>query len=159
MTMLCEKTLDTEIGALRLVADDDALVAVDLPTYRHGGAHEARRVARHDVLDHAARELGEYFAGRRRTFTTPLRPDGTEFQREVWDALLGIPFGETCSYGAIAKKLGRPRAVRAVGAANGRNPLPIIVPCHRVIGASGALVGYGGGLDVKRWLLRHEGVA
>src|SRR6185436_10607509 len=106
---------------------------------RHGPAEEDRG---HPVLDLAARELGEYFAGRRRSFSVPLRPEGTAFQRAVWRELLTIPFGETRSYGQIARAIGRPESVRAVGAANGANPLSLFVPCHRVIGASGALTGY-----------------
>ncbi len=106
--------------------------------------------------DLAATQLREYFAGHRRTFDVPIAPIGTAFQLEVWRALTAIPFGETRSYGELARTLGRPSASRAVGAANGQNPLSIIVPCHRVIAASGALTGYAGGLDAKRWLLGHE---
>jgi methylated-DNA-[protein]-cysteine S-methyltransferase len=102
------------------------------------------------------RQLDEYFAGRRTTFDVPLSPAGTAFQRDVWNALLQIPYGETTSYGQLARKIGRPAAVRAVGAANGQNPIPIIIPCHRVIGGDGRLVGFGGGLNVKRFLLALE---
>jgi methylated-DNA-[protein]-cysteine S-methyltransferase len=108
------------------------------------------------VLETAAAQLAEYFAGRRRTFDLPLAPRGTGFQQRVWRALSAIPYGETRSYGAIAASIGRPAASRAVGAANGKNPIWIIVPCHRVIGASGHLTGYAGGIAVKRWLLEHE---
>jgi methylated-DNA-[protein]-cysteine S-methyltransferase len=108
------------------------------------------------VLSAAAVQLGEYFAGRRKEFEVPLAPQGTPFQRAVWSELLRIPFGETVSYGEIAARIARPRAVRAVGAANGRNPIALIVPCHRVIGSDGTLTGYGGGLPTKRWLLAHE---
>lgn len=108
------------------------------------------------ILDRAAAQLGEYFAGERTTFDLELAPEGTEFQQKVWMLLRAIPFGETRSYGQLATKLKRPTASRAVGAANGRNPLGIIVPCHRVIGASGDLTGYAGGLPMKRWLLAHE---
>jgi methylated-DNA-[protein]-cysteine S-methyltransferase len=108
------------------------------------------------ALAAAVRELGEYFAGKRTDFKVPLRPAGTAFQREVWDALVRIPFGSTASYGEIARSIGRPLAVRAVGAANGANPIAIFIPCHRVIGGSGSLVGYGGGLWRKEWLLTHE---
>ena len=104
-------------------------------------------------------QLGEYFAGRRRRFDVPLRPAGTPFQLAVLEALRTIPYGETRSYGDIAQQIGRPRAVRAVGMANGRNPLPIIIPCHRVIGADGSLTGFGGGLKAKRHLLALEGAA
>jgi methylated-DNA-[protein]-cysteine S-methyltransferase len=108
------------------------------------------------VLERTAEQLAEYFAGERREFDLPLAARGTGFQEIVWRALLAIPFGETCSYGEIAKAIGRPSASRAVGAANGRNPISIIIPCHRVIGSTGELTGYGGGMDNKRWLLDHE---
>jgi methylated-DNA-[protein]-cysteine S-methyltransferase len=111
----------------------------------------------HPLLDAARRQLDEYFAGTRRVFELPLAPRGTPFQRRVWDALCSIGYGETCSYAAIAAMIGAPRAVRAVGAANGRNPLGIVVPCHRVIGANGTLTGYAGGLERKAGLLRLEG--
>ena len=101
-------------------------------------------------------QLGEYFSGRRKSFDLPLQFDGTEFQVSVLKALQDIPYGETVSYGEIARRIGKPKAVRAVGAANGRNPLPIVVPCHRVIGSSGDLTGFGGGLDTKEALLRLE---
>lgn len=108
------------------------------------------------TLTAAAAQLGEYFAGKRQRFDLTLDPQGTEFQRKVWNALAAIPYGETRNYREIAEAVGTPRAVRAVGAANGRNPLPIVVPCHRVIGADGKLVGYAGGLTVKRILLDLE---
>ena len=108
------------------------------------------------VLRAAARELEEYFAGKRVSFDLPLDPAGTPFQGAVWRALREVPFGETATYGEIARRVGHPAAARAVGAANGRNPISIIIPCHRIIGADGSLTGYGGGLDRKEWLLRHE---
>lgn len=108
------------------------------------------------LLAQAARELGEYFDGIRRTFTFPISLQGTPFQKEVWRALRSIPYGETRTYGQIAAQIGRPKAVRAVGMANHRNPLPIVVPCHRVVGADGSLTGYAGGLDIKTLLLRLE---
>jgi methylated-DNA-[protein]-cysteine S-methyltransferase len=111
----------------------------------------------HPLILEAERQLAEYFAGRRQRFTLPLDPSGTAFQRDVWDALRTIPFGETRSYAQIARQIGHPRAVRAVGAANGRNPLSIVVPCHRVVGSTGALTGFAGGLDVKARLLALEG--
>jgi methylated-DNA-[protein]-cysteine S-methyltransferase len=101
-------------------------------------------------------QLDEYFAGQRRVFDVPLAPDGTDFQRAVWHALLTVPYGETCSYQQIALRIDQPKALRAVGAANGANPIPIIIPCHRVIGSDGSLTGFGGGLDSKRWLLDLE---
>lgn len=150
-------TLDVEspVGSLRLAADGDALVALELPGRERPGAASAGG-RRHPVLRRAAEQLAEWFAGERREFELPLRPAGTPFQEEVWRALLAIPYGATESYAALAARVGRPGAARAVGAANGRNPLAIVVPCHRVIGASGALTGYGGGLPLKRWLLAHE---
>ena len=107
---------------------------------------------------HVEQQLAEYFAGQRRDFDLAVEPQGTEFQRQVWHQLLEIPYGTTCSYQDIAQAIGRPQAVRAVGRANGTNPIPIVIPCHRVIGANGTLTGYGGGLDVKRQLLVLEGV-
>ena len=111
----------------------------------------------HSMLDQATRQIDEYFDGRRHAFDLPIDLQGTPFQREVWQQLLKVPFGQTVSYQAIANVIGRPRAARAVGAANGRNPISIIVPCHRVVGSDGSLAGYGGGLWRKEWLLRHEG--
>lgn len=108
------------------------------------------------VLAAAATQLGEYFAGHRRRFDLPLAPSGTTFQREAWQALCTIPYGDTITYGEQARRMGRPTAVRAAGGANARNPLPIVVPCHRVVGRSGTLVGFAGGLDRKAWLLEHE---
>ncbi len=108
------------------------------------------------ILSEARRQLAEYFAGTRRDFDLELKMQGTEFQRRVWDALVEIPFGETRTYGQQARRIGLPDAPRAVGAANGQNPISIIVPCHRVIGANGALTGYGGGIERKKWLLAHE---
>jgi methylated-DNA-[protein]-cysteine S-methyltransferase len=109
-----------------------------------------------DILDAAVTQIQEYFAGARRTFDLPLDLGGTPFQQKVWLELGSIPFGTTISYGEQARRVGRPQAARAVGAANGRNPVPIVLPCHRVIGSGGALTGFGGGLDTKRTLLRHE---
>ncbi len=109
------------------------------------------------VLERARQQLDEYFAGGRTAFDLPLDPTGSAFERRVWDALRAIPFGTTMSYSELARRLGDGRATRAVGAANGKNPIPIIIPCHRVVGSRGELTGYGGGLDRKRWLLEHEG--
>jgi len=146
-------TYKSPLGVLRLVADADELVGLYLPNAEDVPAAQEKSTP---VLRAAAVQLDEYFAGTRRDFDLPLAPRGTAFQERVWRALLAIRYGETWSYGALAKKIGRPAASRAVGAANGRNPIAIIVPCHRVIGASGDLTGYGGGLDIKRWLLAHE---
>lgn len=111
----------------------------------------------HPTLDEAIRQLTEYFDGKRYAFDLPLALHGTQFQREVWQQLLKVPFGQMVSYQGIANAIGRPRAARAVGAANGSNPISIVVPCHRVVGSDGSLTGYGGGLWRKEWLLRHEG--
>lgn len=158
--MLVQRLLESPLGQLRLVATASALVGVYFPEHRHAPALDARDVAgeagRHDVLALAARELEAYFAGRWARFSTPLAPRGTEFQRAVWSALQAIPLGETRSYTDLARAIGRPEAVRAVGAANGMNPLSLFIPCHRVIGADGALTGYAGGIAAKRWLLEHE---
>ena len=108
------------------------------------------------LIKNAAKQMSEYFAGRRREFDLPLEFNGTDFQKRVWEALLTIPFGETCSYGEIAAQIGNPKAARAVGMANNRNPISIICPCHRVIGSDGSLIGYGGGLANKEYLLRLE---
>jgi len=147
------QTLESPIGMLHLYARGDALVAVELPNRpQPSGVPGA-----HSVLAAAAAQLREYFAGARTRFELPLAPEGTSFQRRVWTQLLAIPYGTTCSYADVARAIGRPTACRAVGAANGKNPIAIIVPCHRVIGAGGALTGYGGGLPTKRWLLQKEG--
>jgi methylated-DNA-[protein]-cysteine S-methyltransferase len=146
------------LGDLQLIAGDDGLLGLYLPDPRHGPAPASHRSA--DEPFAAVREqLDAYFAGELETFDLRLAPAGTAFQLRVWEELTRIPFGETISYGELAGRLGEPRAVRAVGLANGRNPISIVVPCHRVIGADGSLVGYGGGLERKRWLLEHEAVA
>lgn len=155
MTERYTAIVPTPIGDLPLVASDAGLVAIRWA----GDAPPAGAVPApgHAVLAAAAAQLTEYFAGTRRAFDLPLDPAGTPFQRSVWAALATIPFGATVSYAAIARAIERPTATRAVGAANGQNPLPIVVPCHRVIGSGGALTGFGGGLAIKRWLLAHEG--
>jgi methylated-DNA-[protein]-cysteine S-methyltransferase len=152
MSTMIEMTISSPLGPLRLYAERDELVGVYLPE----AEAPPGAAGRSDVLVATARQLDEYFAGKRRDFDLPLAPRGTGFQTLVWRALLQIPYGETWSYGQLARTIGRPAASRAVGSANGRNPIPIIVPCHRVIGASGDLTGYGGGLPIKRWLLDHE---
>ncbi len=114
-------------------------------------------VATNDVCEKAVAQISEYFAGSRQEFDLPITLEGTEFQQQVWQELRSIPFGQTVSYGDLARSIGKPSAVRAVGAANGDNPVSIIVPCHRVIGSDGGLTGYGGGLPRKQWLLKHEG--
>jgi methylated-DNA-[protein]-cysteine S-methyltransferase len=150
LTML---RMRSPIGALHLVARGDELAALCLPD----SPVPAARAGTGGVLALAHHQLDEYFAGDRREFELPLAPEGTAFQQRVWRALLAIRYGETCSYGHIARAIGRPAASRAVGAANGKNPIAIIIPCHRVIGANGTLTGYGGGLPTKQWLLAHEG--
>ena len=151
--------IDSPIGPLGLVATDQGLRAViwrgeetsvKLPTDMLDGSD-------HPVLIRAAEQLTEYFHGGRTRFDLPLDLRGTEFQVAAWRALGDIPYGSTRSYGTQAAQIGRPRAVRAIGQANGRNPVPIVLPCHRVIGADGSLVGFGGGLDTKTLLLQHEG--
>jgi methylated-DNA-[protein]-cysteine S-methyltransferase len=155
--MWVDSTL-TAVGRLRLVGGDAGLAGILWETQDPGdaGIELDREHQRHPVLLQAARELREYFAGQRREFAVPLEFRGTEFQNKVWRALRSIPFGETRSYGALASQIGAPKASRAVGAANGRNPIPIILPCHRVIGSSGSLTGFGGGLPMKQQLLAHE---
>jgi methylated-DNA-[protein]-cysteine S-methyltransferase len=145
--------VETPVGLLTLVGGDTGLRAVLWP----GGPtpHDAEP-GPHAVLAETERQLREYFEGTRRTFELPLELVGTPFQRRAWLALANIPYATTVSYGEKARRLGVPRAARAIGAANGRNPLSIVLPCHRVVGAGGALTGYGGGLDAKRRLLDHE---
>ena len=147
--------LETPIGTLVLECDDDVLIGVWLPHERRHGRNDTGDTP--PVLKETATQLEEYFAGERREFDVPMELDGTPFQKEVWAELSRIPYGETISYGELARRVGRPSAPRAVGQANGRNPIPIIVPCHRVL-ASNGIGGYGGGLAVKRALLAVEGV-
>jgi methylated-DNA-[protein]-cysteine S-methyltransferase len=148
--------IPSPVGRLRLVADAHGLRQVGFERERHPKApsldwiRDAARVA------FARTQIDEYFEGRRQVFELPLHPLGTPFQLEVWHALAGIPYGATVSYGEVARRIGQPQAVRAVGAANGRNPLPIVLPCHRVIGSDGSLTGFGGGLPTKRFLLALE---
>ena len=148
--------LDTPIGELLLAGDDDALCLVGFPEGSMRRDPEADWIYNEKPFAVARQQLTEYFAGERREFDLPLKLDGTEFQMSVLRALQQIPYGASTSYADIAERIGRPKAVRAVGAANGRNPIPIIVPCHRVIGSHGDLTGFGGGLDTKEALLRLE---
>jgi methylated-DNA-[protein]-cysteine S-methyltransferase len=152
---------DTPVGSLLIVASEVGITTVRFPNRsgrrladpgRKPGASGAT-----ELLQLTCTQLTEYFAGSRTTFDVPLDPEGTNFERRVWDMLREIPYGATTSYGVLAKRLGDITLSRAVGAANGANPIPIIVPCHRVIGSNGDLTGFGGGLDRKRWLLEHEG--
>lgn len=149
-------TCPSPLGELRLAGDGEALTALYLPD--HAGSSMPEMVGRDDPGPFATvvAELEAWFAGERTCFEVPLAPAGTPFQQEVWGALRAIPYGQTRGYGELAASVGRPGAARAVGLANGRNPISVIVPCHRVIGVSGALTGYGGGVERKRWLLDHE---
>jgi len=153
------RTVASPVGKLMLVASESGLAAIlwendDSDRVRLGSTMEDRG---HPVLIAAERQLAEYFAGERKRFDLPLDFNGTEFQKQVWSALLTIPFGETRSYAEIARLIGRPAACRAVGAANGKNPISIVAPCHRVIGANGTLTGFAGGLKAKEYLLQLEG--
>ncbi|HET8537508.1 MAG TPA: methylated-DNA--[protein]-cysteine S-methyltransferase [Solirubrobacteraceae bacterium] len=141
--------IDSPVGPLTLVERDGALARLSFGALGDGSAPSP-------LLDRAVSQLHEYFAGERRAFDLPLAPSGTEFQLACWRALAEIPYGETRSYGEQARRIGRPDRARAVGAANGANPIAIILPCHRVIGADGSLVGFGGGLETKRQLLDLE---
>lgn len=148
-----ETTIQSPIGPVTIRCDGDAITAVSFgPSTAGSGAEEPV----HPILRRAATQLREYFAGKRTEFDLPLGARGTAWQESVWSALRGIPFGETASYGDVARRAGNAKAARAVGAANHVNPIAIVVPCHRVIGSDGALVGYAGGKDVKSWLLLHE---
>lgn len=152
------------VGELVLTASDTALTGVYFSTSRRGpppthqaGWVESNKGPAADILARARRQLEEYFARVRTTFDLPLEALGSAFEHRVWNALRVIPYGTTTTYGALAQRLGDKRSTRAVGLANGKNPIPIIVPCHRVVGSKGELTGFGGGLEAKRWLLEHEG--
>jgi len=157
---LVYKFVQTPIGKLKLVAGREGVVAIlwgrETPSQVDLDLGEMRNDDSNRILIETEWQLNEYFAGKRREFCLRLEMRGTPFQKSVWEALLAIPYGETRSYGQIAKQIGRPTASRAVGAANGQNPIPIVVPCHRVIGSTGKLTGFGGGLDVKEKLLNIE---
>ncbi|MCE9609734.1 MAG: methylated-DNA--[protein]-cysteine S-methyltransferase [Chthoniobacter sp.] len=144
------------VGTIQLTGTDAALTGVFMEQHRHQPVRPLHAVRDAAPLRTAQEALEAYFAGERRTFTLALAPQGTAFQQRVWLALRAIPYGTTISYGELARRIGQPRASRAVGLANGRNPISIIVPCHRVIGANGTLTGYGGGLERKRYLLALE---
>ncbi len=149
--------VESPIGPLSLVADGAGrLVGLHMEDQAHRPDPSSLGPRREGILPEAVRQLREYFAGDRTEFDLDLVLVGTPFQEEVWAGLLRIPYGETASYGQLATAIGRPKAVRAVGLANGRNPIAVVVPCHRVIGADGSLTGYGGGMERKRWLLDHE---
>ena len=164
--MLRSTTIDSPIGPLTIVASDAGIRAIlwevdsDVERVRIGDDGAAVVViddpTEDRVLADACRQLGEYFAGSRQEFDLPLDPRGTPFQHAAWEALRAIPYGSTVSYGEQARRLGDSRKARAVGAANGRNPISVVVPCHRVVGADGSLTGFAAGVDVKAWLLDHE---
>jgi methylated-DNA-[protein]-cysteine S-methyltransferase len=146
-----ERVIDSPVGPLKIEGDDRSITGIWLNAK---GAITRGRAS--GVLADLEQQLDAYFSGASKTFDLPLAPKGTPFQIDVWTALQAIPYGATCSYSDVAQKIGRADAVRAVGAANGQNPIPIVIPCHRVIGANGSLTGFGGGLPMKKWLLAHE---
>ncbi|HLY03604.1 MAG TPA: methylated-DNA--[protein]-cysteine S-methyltransferase [Candidatus Cybelea sp.] len=155
---LFRSTLETPVGFLQLTVDGDGrLIEILLPNREPAAASAKPSSEAQRGIREAGDQLREYFLGKRRVFDLPLEPAGTPFEQEVWAALLAVPYGVTTSYGAIAKALGLINGARAVGRANGANPIPIVIPCHRVIGSDGSLTGYGGGLPLKRALLELEG--
>ncbi len=147
-------SIQTPLGISKIEGDEDGLSAISILN-----SDEALTEVIPEVLEDAVYQLKEYFEGKRKVFSLTLNPEGTEFQKKVWEALLNIPFGKTISYHELSKLLGDTKAIRAVAAANGKNPLWIVVPCHRVIGSDGSLTGYAGGLHRKKWLLEHESPA
>ena len=155
--MIVFRHIDSPVGLLLIAADDAGLRHIEFANPRHPiRMHGDWRQGDGDVLAATEMQLGEYFVGQRRDFDLPLAPQGTEFQLQVWEELARIPFGATISYAQLAQRIDNPAAIRAVGAANGRNPLPIVLPCHRVIGTDGTMTGFGGGLPVKEFLLRWK---
>ena len=150
--------IDSPIESLLLSSDGESLTSLTMVTQRHGPFFSETWIRDDNAKPFAEtrRQLEAYFAGELTEFDLPLNPRGTEFQKQVWQELQNIPFGVTISYGDLAERIGNPNSSRAVGAANGRNPISIIVPCHRVIGSNGKLTGYGGGMERKEWLLAHE---
>ena len=151
-----EYLLDSPFGLLHLKATEDALVEIYFSEEEEEKNQESLSPSS-AIIVRAIEQLNEYFEGKRTTFDLPLAPEGTKFQRQVWSTLRSIPFGSTISYSRLSEKLGNPKAIRAVGRANGQNPIPIIIPCHRVVGSNNELVGYAGGIERKRRLLQHEG--
>lgn len=148
------REMNSPIGKLTLVAEEQGITRIEFES----STRVAKDSPSNEHLDQCELQLREYFNGTRTEFDVKLSPKGTEFQLEVWNQLLDVGFGETTSYGDIARRIDRPKAMRAVGAANVANPIPIIVPCHRIIGSNRTLTGYAGGLAIKRWLLEHEGI-
>jgi len=153
------RVMATAVGEMMVIGDDEAVHFVHLPGSYDAGAFDPERAGSPAAVSAAAEQIDAYFRGSLTEFSLPLDPAGTEFQRRVWLALAAIPYGATESYGELAARVGNPKACRAVGLANGRNPIPLVLPCHRVIGADGSLTGYGGGLDLKQRLLDHERTA
>jgi methylated-DNA-[protein]-cysteine S-methyltransferase len=152
--------LETPIGKLLIAGDGETVRVIGFPKNGCPRDPQPGWIERSTgAIEETARQLREYFAGRRREFELPLAPEGTKFQKSVWRELQGIPYGRTISYGELARRVGNPKASRAVGAANGANPIPIVIPCHRVIGANGKLTGFGGGLPIKEKLLDLESQA
>lgn len=152
MRDLCVKYMESPIGIIEIAGTADAITDLNFVDKRQKADSPSN-----DVLEEAAEQLREYFNAVRKEFTVPLQLEGTEFQKKVWRALLTVGYGKKVSYRYLAEAVGNQRAVRAVGAANGKNPISIIVPCHRIVGSDGSLTGYGGGIWRKEWLLRHEG--
>jgi len=156
MTKIYYDYMETSIGNLMLAGNGDALMELGFPSGKGARRHRNNWLRNNDVFNEVKEQLSSYFVGELTDFSIPLAPIGTEFQLQVWQALQTIPYGETLSYGELARQIGRPKASRAVGAANGQNPIPVIIPCHRVIGSSGKLVGFGGGIETKQKLLGLE---
>lgn len=148
--MLYKGSLDSPVGPLTVSADDEAIVSIEFGSSNHNSSNA--------LVHLCIKELQEYFEGKEKAFTVPYKLTGTDFQNKVWQALSDIPYGQSISYSALAINLGDIKCIRAAGTANGKNKLPIIIPCHRVIGKDGSLVGFSGGIEKKKWLLRHEGI-
>lgn len=155
-TKINARYISSPIGVLKLEATDKALTAIKFSDDGQNAVNQPESASA--ILEKARSQLKEFFNGRRQEFDIPLAPEGTDFEQQVWNQLKNIPFGKSITYTQLAQKLGDSNKVRAVGRANGQNPLPIIIPCHRVIGANNKLTGYAGGVERKRWLLQHEGV-
>lgn len=153
MKKISQLTIDTPIGLLEITATDESIVGVKPVDHEENVAGDA---VANDLVQKCRVELEEYFAGKRKNFDLPLAGEGTDFQKQVWEQLQRIPYGETRTYGEIAKIMGRPKASRAIGMANHNNPILILVPCHRVIGADGSLTGYAAGIEAKKYLLEFE---
>ena len=158
MTSIYYHVVSSPVGDLTLVSDGTALTGLSMSDQKEGSDPDRGWLRDEGEFDAVAKQLAAYFASELREFDLPLAPHGTDFQKKVWRELCRIPYGETISYGELARRIGQPGASRAVGLANGRNPIGIIVPCHRVIGADGSMTGFGGGIPIKQFLLVHEGI-